>query len=74
MVWGTPEAGLLERRLAGIALSAFSSSRQRVWLRSESNSASVKTQLAGVWACAARTSPGKFAQSFRGASRALWAR
>jgi hypothetical protein len=38
----------LERRFAGMTLPAFSCSRQNVWLRSESNSASASTQPTGV--------------------------
>ena len=67
----TPDALHVERRLAGMTLSAFSCWRQKVWLRSESNSASANTQPIGVCRRALVTSAGSVAQSFHGAWRGL---
>ena len=69
-----PEAQQLERRLAGITLRALSCWRQKVWLHSESNSASASMQPMGVCRWALLTSAGSVAQSFHGACRVPWAR
>lgn len=54
----TPETRQLERRLAGMTLSALGCLRRKEWLRSESNLASASTQPSGVCRRAPPSRPG----------------